>query len=86
MKPEKNRLFKNTNIRVYWKDQITHKIMSGILLDKELVTNEIPVDSQGFTGPTLETNYYVWSIRGDDGLFYSIEEKHLQTSSINFLN
>lgn len=77
MKIEKFKLFKDTNIKVFWKDPVTFEEKSGILW------NYAWVDS--VAGEKLEkwvdAHLYEWDVKGDDGKFYCFPETELYLKS-----
>ena len=73
-----------TGDKVYWR--YNGKIYKGTLNVRDKIIGEVPMDEAGFTGRYKKTDYWEWTINGDDGHTYCIEENRLTKDIIDLAN
>ena len=79
MKIEKSKLFRDTNIRVYWIDSISKKEKSGILWD--IVWVDSAMSANPNNDKLVDVKLYEWTVFGDDKHYYTLPETELYLDS-----
>lgn len=72
---EKFKLFRDTNIKVYWLDPISKEEKSGILWNYSWLVGVM--SSNPDKDKVVDAGFYTWDVKGDDGLFYTFSETEL---------